>query len=332
MRSASQSPADILHQYHQMQGVRRSGLETMPDVETPSILLRRIDQHDANPDRVGGGSGLAKRLNQQRRTEPLLYCSSPRVGFSVMRAKWANRVPRWCRERVSSTMRLGSRTITLGVMALAVAGIVVALAPAALAHVPALESSEGEGAAAIGGPEVSRAIYGYLAPDETSDSYVFSVDEPVTQVIGILVPVRGDHEGFRPVLRMLADDTDLTVIEDPGLSERATEWEPFSLTSFWLGGEEQVSFEPGVGYELRVEPGDGPADSGRYVIVFGGPEAFTGADALRTLGYLPVIWFGAYGGAPAHWNWWALIPVAVVVLLIALLTTTVSRRDARART
>ena len=220
----------------------------------------------------------------------------------------------------------------LGVMALAVAGIVVALAPAALAHVPALESSEGEGAAAIGGPEVSRAIYGYLAPDETSDSYVFSVDEPVTQVIGILVPVRGDHEGFRPVLRMLADDTDLTVIEDPGLSERATEWEPFSLTSFWLGGEEQVSFEPGVGYELRVEPGDGPADSGRYVIVFGGPEAFTGADALRTLGYLPVIWFGAYGGAPAHWNWWALIPVAVVVLLIALLTTTVSRRDARART
>jgi hypothetical protein len=171
---------------------------------------------------------------------------------------------------------------------------------------------------AIGGPEVSRAIYGYLAPDEKYDAYAFHVDEPVTQTIGVIVPARGEDEGFRPSLRLLADGVEVALIDDPGLPEREAEWEPFSLTDFWTGGEERIAFEPGVEYELRVEPGTGPDVSGRYVIVFGGPEAFTAADSARTLVYLPVIWFGAYGGAPAHWNWWALVPLAVAVGIVFL--------------
>jgi hypothetical protein len=209
---------------------------------------------------------------------------------------------------------------------LALAAVVLALAPGtAVAHVPDLERNAFGGPMTVGGPEVSRAIYGYLAPDEEYDAYTFHVDEPVTQTIGIIVPSRAEHEGFRPSLRLLADGLEVALIDDPGLPEREAEWEPFSLTDFWTGGEERVAFEPGVEYELRVEPGTGPDGSGRYVIVFGGPEAFTAADSLRTLVYLPVIWFGAYGGAPAHWNWWALVPLAVAVAVLAAIVRAVVR-------
>ncbi len=183
----------------------------------------------------------------------------------------------------------------------------------ARAHVPGLEQGPDGVPMTIGGPEVSRAVYGYLASDDAYDAYVFTVDEPVTQGIGVIVPVRDEHAEFRPALRLLADGSHVAQIADPGLAEREAEWEPFSLTSFWSGAEQEITFEPDVEYELRVEPGTGDAAWGRYVVVFGGPEAFTAADSLRTLFYLPVIWFGAYGGAPPHWNWWALIPVGITL-------------------
>lgn len=184
----------------------------------------------------------------------------------------------------------------------------------------------------IGGPEVSRAIYGYLAPDEESDVYRFSVDSPVEQDIGVIVPVRDEHAGFRPELRLFADGAEVALIEDPGLAERDAEWEPFSLTDFWTGGEQRIAFEPGIEYELHVEPGSGDDRSGRYVIVFGGPEAFTAGDTARTFVYLPVIWFGAYGGAPAHWNWWALLPLCTIAALIILAIRAIVRRVGRRRT
>jgi len=221
-------------------------------------------------------------------------------------------------------------TLRVAATLLLLAALFATVSPA-IAHVPDLERSASGGPMAIGGPEVSRAIYGYLAPDEEYDVYTFHVDEPVSQTIGVIVPSRAEHEGFRPSLRLLADGVETALIEDPGLAEREAEWEPFSLTDFWTGGEQRISFEPGVAYELRVEPGTGPDVSGRYVIVFGGPEAFTAADSVRTLVYLPVIWFGAYGGAPAHWNWWALLPLGVAVLLLALLVRAVIRIGARRR-
>ncbi len=210
---------------------------------------------------------------------------------------------------------------------------VFALAPGpAAAHVPDLERGASGAPMRIGGPEVSRAIYGYLAPGEEYDSYRFSVASPVEQVIGVIVPVRDEHAGFRPELRLFADDTEVALIEDPGLAEREAEWEPFSLTDFWTGGEQRIAFEPGIEYELRVEPGSGDDPSGRYVIVFGGPEAFTAADSARTLVYLPVIWFGTYGGAPAHWNWWALLPLGTIAVLIILAISAIVRRVGRRRT
>ena len=226
-------------------------------------------------------------------------------------------------------MRLQARipAVTLALLTCIVA--VSLPATVAHAHVPALERGAPGVPMAIDGPEVSRAVYGYLAPDETYDAYLFSVERPVTQAIGVIVPSRDEHAGFRPELRLLASETEVAHIEDPGLPERTAEWEPFSLTTFWEGGEQVIAFDPGVEYELRVEPGDGDASSGRYVIVFGGPEAFTADESVRTLLYLPVIWFGAYGGAPPHWNWWALIPLGILVAGIALITQALVWRSHR---
>jgi hypothetical protein len=180
------------------------------------------------------------------------------------------------------------------------------------AHVPALEGggATGEGTP-IAGPDVSRAIYGYLAPDEKRDVYTFSLSQPLTATIGIIVPAYPEHADFRPAIVVEVEGEAPVTIADPGLAERAKEWEPFSLTYFWKGGEEGVGFKRGRRYRLRVEPGDG-ATSGRYVIVFGGAERFTGSDTLATLRDLPAIWVGGYGGAPLRWNWLALLPAGLV--------------------
>ena len=168
----------------------------------------------------------------------------------------------------------------------------------------------------FGSPDVSRAVYGYIAPGEEHDTYTFSVTRPVTTTLGVIVPAYAEHARFRPVLELETTGQPTTTIADPGYAPRGEEWEPFSLTTFWKGGEHAVTFEPGRRYTLRVEPGGGAA-TGRYVIVVGGAERFTGGDTLATLRDLPVIWLGAYGGAPARWNPWVLVPAALLVAVIA---------------
>lgn len=211
-----------------------------------------------------------------------------------------------------------------GVIVAALA-LAVACAPVpALAHVPSLEPSSEGSATPIGGPEVSRAIYGYLAPGESIDAYTFTVPEQLSRTIGIIVPAYPELAEFRPALVVESDGKSQRIV-DPGAEPRQGEWEPFSLTTFWKGAEADVAFTPGARYTLRVEPGDG-ASSGRYVIVFGGPEQFSGSDTAALARQLPTIWFGAYGGAPFRWNWSAALLLAVALGVLALLAFTVRRR------
>jgi hypothetical protein len=211
-----------------------------------------------------------------------------------------------------------------------VAIIVLAGARPAEAHVPGLEPGSGDGPVSIGGPEVSRATYGYLAPGDPYDEYRFSVPEQVTRAVGIIVPAYPEHADFRPGLVITAEERDRVEILDWATTARQQEFEPFSLTDFWHGGEGEVTFEPGVLYTLRVQPGPG-AQSGRYVVVFAGPEQFKARDIADTLWQLPLIWFGAYGGAPFRWNWLALIPLGLTVGLIAVIAVAVLRRLSRKR-
>lgn len=210
-----------------------------------------------------------------------------------------------------------------------VAMVVLAGARPAEAHVPGLEPGSGDGPVSIGGPEVSRATYGYLAPGDVHDEYRFTVPEQVTRAVGIIVPAYPEHADFRPGLVITAEERDRLEILDGATAPRQGEFEPFSLTSFWHGGEREVTFEPGVLYTLRVQPGPG-SQSGRYVVVFAGPEQFTASDVADTLWELPLIWFGAYGGAPFRWNWLALVPLGLTAGVVGVVAVAVWRRVHRA--
>ena len=208
--------------------------------------------------------------------------------------------------------------------------VVLAGARPAEAHVPGLEPGSGDGPVSIGGPEVSRATYGYLAPGDPYDEYRFTVPEQATRAVGIIVPAYPEHIDFRPGLVITAEERDRLEIVDWAITPRQRGFEPFSLTYFWHGGEREVTFEPGILYTLRVQPGPG-SQSGRYVVVFAGPEQFKARDIADTLWQLPLIWFGAYGGAPFRWNWLALIPLGLTVGLVVVIAVAAWSRLSRKR-
>ena len=155
-----------------------------------------------------------------------------------------------------------------------------------------------------------------------TDVTVIDVTEG-TAVSGRTVIVTGDRIAA-------VGDTATEEIPDGATAQRQAEFEPFSLTYFWHGVEREVTFEPGVLYTLRVQPGAG-ATSGRYVVVFAGPEQFKAGDIVDTLWQLPLIWFGAYGGAPLRWNWLALIPLGLTVGVVAVAVAGVRSRLSRRR-
>lgn len=199
----------------------------------------------------------------------------------------------------------------------------------AAALVPSLEPPPRDEPVFINGPEVSRATYGYLVPGERNDEYRFRVRSPVTRTVGVIVRSYPEHADFRPTLVVEAEDGRAARIPDGYDKQRQREFEPFSLTYLWVGGDREVSFEPGL-YTIRVLPGRG-TQSGRYVVVFGGPERFEATDIVATFRELPAIWFGAYGGAPMRWNWLALIPFGLTVAAVSAAVAGVRRLLSRRR-
>jgi hypothetical protein len=235
---------------------------------------------------------------------------------------------------VSRVRTFAPRPVALA--ALVVIAVVGALGlPAtAPAHVPTVEGAQGfedgadgDGETRIGGPEKSRAIYGYLAGGV--DRYAFTTTQPIERTIGVIVPAYDEHASFYPTLILEEDGVEVARADDPAGDERTGEFEPFSLTTFWEGAEIEYGFEPGHDYVVRIEPGPTGDSSGRYVLVVGGPEAFTGSDIAETFRGLPRIWFGAYGGAPFRFNPLGLIPFALVAGVLGLLGYKIVRRVKR---
>jgi hypothetical protein len=225
------------------------------------------------------------------------------------------------------------------VASLAVA-LILTLAGPALAHVPFLEpagmvsSSRGPAgdpfpdAIAIGSPEVSRAVYGYLGPKDTADVYRFSVKSDVTAPVAILVPKGPGAETFRPELTIYGTDKPIGLF-DRGASARGTFYEPFSQMTLYRGPSAEVTFTPGGVYYLIVTPGKGATRSGRYVVSVGTVEAFGPADLAAAPMEIARIKAGDFGGAAADWTWtvpWAVGAVLVLVAAVALTVLAVRRR------
>ncbi len=226
----------------------------------------------------------------------------------------------------------------------AVALLACALAPArALAHVPTLEPATPSGAIGatstpypqatrLPSPDISRAIYGYLAKGQQRDAYAFEVDKPVTTTVELIVPKRVGLEGFRPTLQIYETTQRRIVAEQSGGSgKRASFFEPFSVASFWKGPTATVTFTPGERYYLVVGSGSGEVTHGPYVVAFGGAERFSAGDWLDSARVLPVIWLGSWSGGPqrpgATACCVALVALAIVVV-VALVRRIARRRDA----
>jgi hypothetical protein len=157
-----------------------------------------------------------------------------------------------------------------------VASLALTWAPAsAFAHVPVLEpyarsdaQPKGEepfpSAAAIDGPDESRAIYGYLAAGEAFDAYRFEVRQAVTTTLSVLVPVRSGTADLRPAVSVVIDGRVLADVL-PVAGTRRTTYEPFSFMTLYQAGEQRLTFEPGHRYTLLVSKGRGTDTVGPYV-------------------------------------------------------------------
>jgi hypothetical protein len=210
----------------------------------------------------------------------------------------------------------------------------------ALAHVPFLEpagvvsSTRGPAgdpfpeAVTVGSPEVSRAIYGYLAPSDTADVYRFAVKSTVTVPVGILVPQGPGAETFRPELTIYGNDKPVALFDRSGAT-RETFYEPFSQMTLYRGPSADVTFAPGNDYYLIVTPGKGATRTSRYVVSMGTVEAFGAQDVANTPMDIARIKAGDFGGAPADWSWtipWGIGAGVLLVAAVALAVWAVRRR------
>jgi hypothetical protein len=225
----------------------------------------------------------------------------------------------------------GMRRIFSSVLALAVATAASALAAgafaaAAMAHVPVLEPERSSDAPPAGedpfpaalhlpDPSISRAVYGALAESEAFDAWAFEVPERIELPVQALVPAGDERRDFRPRLLLLGPglpepeglpetiaerltarpDWGAVVVEDPGAEPRPTFFEPFSLTTYFRGGETRVTVEGGRRYVLVVDEPSGR--TGEYAIGIGEAESFTVAEALRAPLDVVRIKLGLYGQA-----------------------------------
>jgi hypothetical protein len=147
----------------------------------------------------------------------------------------------------------------------------------------------------ISSPAISRAVYGFLAPGRDFDVFRFTVNSQVTTTLDLIVPARSDYAGFQPRLSVYEEGSSEERSASPGSGE--AEYEPFSIESFREVQTIELELMPDKTYYLVVRSGPGLA-SGPYVLAFSGAESFGSSEIGSTLLALPIIWSGAWAGAP----------------------------------
>lgn len=181
----------------------------------------------------------------------------------------------------------------------------------------------------IGSPTVSRAVYGFLAPGRDFDVFFFTVDSPVSTTVDLLVPARSDYAGFEPRLSVYHPGTGVERAASPGSGD--AEYEPFSIESFREVRTAELELVPGDSYYLVVRSGAG-LSSGPYVLAFSGAERFSPSEIGSTLLALPVIWSGAWAGAPPRPAAYGCCGSVLVILALIAAWTFVRRRRLSSRT
>ena len=258
---------------------------------------------------------------------------------------------------------------TVGAAVLLALCAVAASAPPASAHVPFLEPDRPSdevarrgapfpGAVKIPDAAVSRAVYGTLMDDAPFDAWILEVSVPTSTPVEMLVPKARKYKEFRPSFAVVgpglgssgevpdfiaerlataygtgseppAAQTGAIVVPDPGVTPRATFYEPFSFTRYFEGGKTRVALQPGTVYYLIVyDPSGG---HGEYALGVGQAEKFTARDAAASVVAVARLKLGLYGQGTFSWRAAVVIGVAALVL-VSVIVYLVRRRRRGSRT
>lgn len=235
------------------------------------------------------------------------------------------------------------------------------------AHVPFLEPGRTSDAPAVRGdpfpaaitlPDVavSRAVYGTLARGEAFDAYRLSVSQRVATPVEMLVPKTAGYQDFRPTFALVGPGLPsagtppdfvtarlraayggggsqaggvfgVAVVPDPGVTPRATFYEPFSFTTYYRGGATTAELLPGRTYYLVVY--DPAGLTGEYALGLGEAEKFTPGDWVRAIVAVVRLKLGLYGQGAFHpVN--AAVLAALLAGFVALVLVLGRRRRRRA--
>jgi hypothetical protein len=242
--------------------------------------------------------------------------------------------------RAIRSRAISHRWLLLALSTLAVLSALM-LPNSAKAHVPFIEAAQPSDlsgtenvpypqAQTLPSPTISRAIYGFLAPSAKFDAYTFTVAQEVRTEMSLIVPKRMGLQSFRPSLRIFAEESgEILKVRDPGVDPRPSFYEPFSISSFWNGPVQTVTFKPGERYYVLVEPPATGRKSGAYVLTFGGAEQFSAADWAASAAAMPSIWLGSWAGGPVRPGL-NVCGVTLVVALVAALGLWIRRVRRRA--
>jgi len=194
-------------------------------------------------------------------------------------------------------------------------GALFFLFPAA-AHQPRLVYKEvlsQETPALIVKPDVSQAFYGQLK--QTSDYYRFDLDQPLKFYFGLLSPAdKEERQDFSAELLEINSGRLIQALESQDLLWPSY-FEKFAGDKYFKGPEATLDL-PAGSYLIKVS---NPSNEGKYVLVVGQKEVFTGKSLVETLKELPTLKKEFFGLSPlaAFFN---LIGLFALLALAGILT------------
>ena len=175
------------------------------------------------------------------------------------------------------------------------------------------DNSKLENARVISDPEISRAIYGELAPGEVH-FYQFVLPEDREFFAQMLVPARPRSKDFQPTLALIGPGLPAMAAEIPFAlppntgalilpwEDKEVFFEPFTQTRYYMARELRRVLPAGT-WKLAVYQPEGKG--GKYTLVVGEKEQWGIKDILS----FPAMWFRT--------RWWYSPGQTIAIILAA---------------
>ncbi|MBE0476762.1 MAG: hypothetical protein IBX62_06695 [Coriobacteriia bacterium] len=167
-------------------------------------------------------------------------------------------------------------------------------------------------------PDRSRAVFGYLGPEERFDAYVFIMPVTAEEGITVSVPLESGGEAMPALAILDARGERIAWSAEAGAAPDDHVYDAISLEKLRPTGPARVRFESGETYYVRVEPGpDGYR--GPYVVNLAGTGRVSATEGLSATAKVPRIWLGLYGQSPLRLDGLARLSLGAGLCFASLL-------------